>query len=256
MDSQVATTFVDSWENQKLHWDDIDFPNGDIFHQHDNLLQQFLSQNEEVDADLTVMNSTNPMLNASYANRMKQKSRRLNWKDVDINSFNLDYNKSKNTYHDDDIHDLTILKKPKLGKYDIFPDVGVTGAELDTLTTNNNSNSMGLNDDSLNEFGTLSGSNNYSNSLHALNTNSDDELDPDFNSNDDDNIHLSNRKVSNPDVSRNFSFQFTTPTVNNRTIIHNLQNSSHRTLSQQRRQVSDNTARNISYNTPGHRNIR
>lgn len=232
MDSQISVLFVEAWENQKLRWDDVEFPNGEMVEQYDNLLQQFLSQNEEADTDLSVMNSSNPMFNASYANRVKQKSRKLNWKDVDLNAFTTK-NNGKNQ-----IHDLTILNKPNLGKYPVNGDFEAFSGIIGNSET-------GTSDIAVNEDGVES-----DRAARQYSMNSDEEFDSD-----NDNV-VPNRKVSNPDVSRSFSYQYATPTVNNKPTVHNFQGSSHRTISQQRRQVSDNSARNISYNTPGHRNIR
>lgn len=232
MDSQVSILFVEAWENQKLRWDDVEFPNGEVVEQHDNLLQQFLSQNEETDTDLTVMNSSNPMFNASYANRVKQKSRKLNWKDMDLNAFS-----SKNN-RKNQIHDLTILNKPNLGKYS-------SNNDIDAFSGLAESAELGLSDNGVNED-TMANER----TVRQFSMNSDEELDFD-----NDNA-ASNRMLSNPDVSRSFSYQYATPTLNNKASIHNFQGSSHRTMSQQKRHVSDNSTRNVSYNTPGHRNIR
>lgn len=218
MDNQSYVMFVENWENQKLRWDDIEIVNDDVLQQHDNLLQQFLSQNEEQETDISIMNSNNPMFNASYANRTKQKNKKLNWKDVELNTFNLKVNEKNQ------IHDLTILKKPNLeDKFNFEYDNIKLGLSKSNTFINND---IG-NDDTFRQFGVNSGE--------------DFDIDTD-------NIIL-NRKISNP----NLSYQFNTPLVNNKI---NIQNSSHRSVSQQRRQTSDSSNRNISYNTPGHRNIR
>lgn len=233
MNYQSNVLFLEEWENQKLKWDDVEIIGGDIIQQHDNLLQQFLSQNDEPETDITVMNKNNPMFNASYANRSKQKNRTLNWKDVDLNAFNPKINQKNQ------IHDKTILKKPNLGRYPINSDIneilGIAGSssELDIYGTS-------IDDDGINGNKTL---------LH-LDVNSDDEYDIDTN-----NI-IPNRKLSNPDMSRSFSHQLHTPIVNNTTSIPNFQGSSHRSISQRKRQINDTSSRNSSYNTPGHRNIR
>lgn len=222
MDNQSYLMFVENWENQKLRWDDIEIVNGDVLQQHDNLLQQFLSQNDEQETDISIMNSNNPMFNASYANRTKQKNKKLNWKDVDLNTFNPKINEKNQ------IHDLTILKKPNLGDNFNFD---YDNMNFDLLNGNNNINNDIINDDTFRQYG----------------MNSEEEFDIDT-----DNIIL-NRKISNPDISKSFSYQFNTPIVNNKISI---QNTSHQSISQQRRQTSDPSNRNISYNTPGHRNIR
>lgn len=243
MESQMSNMFVETWENQKLRWDDVELPNGDVLEQHDNLLQQFFSQIEDVDNDLTLMNSNNPLFNASYANRLKQKSRKLNWTDVDLKSFSAKENR-------DQIHDMTILNKPNLGNGwdNLFGAVFVNGlnSDSDSTTTNIQHVNTNTNTNTNTNFNTNP---NFNSNSNYYQQNSDDEFE-----NDNQSI---GRNVSNADISRNFSYQFTTPTVNNRVHLHNFPGSSQRPATQKRRSSGENNnSRNVSYHTPRHGNIR
>lgn len=104
--------FKETWQKDVLAFDDVDLPAGAnnlSLDSKDNLLKQFLSGTEEVENDLTIINGSNPMFNSSYANRMKQKSRNLNWKDLGLREF---------LGQREHIDDRTILKRPRFGDAD------------------------------------------------------------------------------------------------------------------------------------------
>lgn len=247
MGTQDAMIFIDSWENQELKWDEVEFSNVEDVDQHDNLLEQFLSQQEEPNTSMSLAPNNNPIFNSSYANRMKQKSRKLNWKDVDIDSF-LTHAKNKNG-SSNHIHDQTILKNPNLG--------GFSGdAELDSMLGLNRA--VPINNGSMNDV--LIDIDNLHQS--SLNLETDFEMDKnnidiDYNIDNDMAVSALSRNILNADVSRSFSHQFTTPVVNNRVYSNNYQSSINRNISsQQRRQVSDTSMRNVSYHSPRRENIR
>lgn len=241
MENQASVLFIESWENLKLQWDDVEFPHGnDAQDQHDNLLQQFLSQNEDAENDAALIDNNSPLFNSSYANRKKQKDQQLNWKDVDLDAF-------QNPKHRCSFHDQTILNKPNLSQHydpELELSIGIGKRNSQIYLGNKTFNDIGnLHQSSMNE---------------ETKYDRDNEMD-DINNNevaiDIDNLGA----PSNFDVSRSFLHQFTTPIVNNRIYLHNFQGSTHRTSSQQRRHPSDSANtnnRNISYNTPRHDNIR
>jgi hypothetical protein len=238
MENQATMLFVESWENQKLHWDDVEFPNGsDVSDQHRNLLQQFFSQNEETENDLSVMDSNNPLFNSSYANRLKQKNQRLNWKDVDLVAFQNIRGKNSNKF----IQDQTILKKPNLAQ--------VYDPDLDLLPRSNKHTSADSINRTFNDIGNLHQS--------SINEETNSDRDNEFNDMNIDMAIGNFRNITNPDVSRSLSHQFTTPIISNRVHLQTFPSSTHRTLSQQKRHPSDvNNSRNINYYTPRHDNIR
>lgn len=230
MENPETVLFVENWENSNLSWDDVEFQNEDNnIHTHDNLLQKFLNQEEEQDNDLIVMGTNIPLFNSSYANRMKQKSRNLNWKDMDLESF------QKNNKHSDiQAVDRTLLKKANFGNLATELEQQLFDSFIQQYDTS--TNPLGK----LNQSGV------------NLNVGSDDnEMEVDLEEGE---VISNTRNMSNPDISRNFSRQYTTPTVSNRTFLHNFQGSAQRTASQQRRHPSDH--RNNPYMTPGHNNIR
>ncbi|KAH3669378.1 hypothetical protein OGAPHI_001499 [Ogataea philodendri] len=95
--------FQEKWEIDKLPFDDIDVNINGIPGQ-DNSLQEFLSSGEEQDNDLNIINGANPMFNSSYSNRMRQKHKKLNWKDLGLAEL-LSANES--------VQDHTILSRPQ-----------------------------------------------------------------------------------------------------------------------------------------------
>lgn len=232
MENPSTVLFAENWEKQGLSWDDIEFPNEDdnINLQHENLLQKFLSQDEELDNDLIVMGTNTPLFNSSYANRMKQKSRNLNWKDIALDTLQINPKSERS-----DI-DRTLLKKPDFGSFELSIDKEI---EKD-IKINYNGDHQG---DILN---------------HAiLNHNSDlfsKELETEVEETD---FITNPRNISNPDISRTFSRQFNTPIVNNRTYLNSFQGSAQRGASQQRKSSTDHRNNASSaYTTPGHNNIR
>lgn len=232
MDSQKSVLLVESWDNQKLRLDDIEFP-ADAVDQYDNLLLQFLSQNEEPETEVTGLGTNSALFNSSYANRTKQKSRRLNWRDMDLGVFQP--NDSANQ-----THDTTILKRPEFGKYE-------NAANLAIVPNFERERHQGSLKNGLNDLGALHQSS--MNSEVGSDNEEDIEMEMDVDV-------AASKNISNPDLSRSFLHQFTTPVVNNRVYLHNFQNSAHRTASQQRRQSGDSNARNVSYHSPRHENIR
>ncbi|VEU20019.1 DEKNAAC100716 [Brettanomyces naardenensis] len=109
MTDQRHVLFEELWQRDTIPFDDIELPQGSYSvsaDARDNLLQQFLSNSEEPDSDLTIINGNNPMFNSSYANRLKQKARNLNWKDLGLSEL---LSKS------DHIPDRTILQRPRFG---------------------------------------------------------------------------------------------------------------------------------------------
>lgn len=225
MNDQQVLVYMDSWDNHKLRWDDIEFSENGEVEQYDNLLEQFFSQHVEAETDSSVNHASNPIYNTSYANRSKQKKKKLNWKDVDLDHFLSKGSRSQQPV----IHDETILKKPNLGfsVSEFFDDAESSNMQIDNSIGNSRIDDI--------------------NTTFGYQQNSDDDYDNNDNFN-------SNRNISNPDISRNF---FQTPILNNR--VHQLQNfqgSTQRSLIQQRKFSGDNSSRNTSYNTPRHDNIR
>lgn len=101
--------FEELWHRDTIAYDEIDLPAGSgnlTLSSKDNLLQRFLSNQEEPENDLVILNSNNSMFNASYTSRSKQKARNLNWKDLGLTEF-------LNTKNH--VSDESILKKPKFG---------------------------------------------------------------------------------------------------------------------------------------------
>ncbi|ESX01876.1 hypothetical protein HPODL_04647 [Ogataea parapolymorpha DL-1] len=97
--------FQEKWDIDKLPFDDIEI-NSTAYHGQDNILQEFLASAEDHDSDLNIINGANPMFNSSYANRMRQKHKKLNWKDLGLAELLSDKNH---------VHDQTILARPQFG---------------------------------------------------------------------------------------------------------------------------------------------
>ncbi|KAG7762585.1 hypothetical protein KL931_005297 [Ogataea haglerorum] len=97
--------FQEKWDVDRLPFDDIEI-NSTAYHGQDNILQEFLASAEDQDSDLNIINGANPMFNSSYANRMRQKHKKLNWKDLGLAELLSDKNH---------VHDQTILTRPQFG---------------------------------------------------------------------------------------------------------------------------------------------
>lgn len=231
MENPSTVLFVENWEKQKLGWDDIDFPNEDedFDIQHENLLQKFLNREEEHESDLLVMGTNTPLFNSSYANRMKQKSRNLNWKDVALDTLQIEHKNQQLEI------DRTLLKNPEFSNFELSIDREI---EKDVEVNFNNT----LKQDILDQASLNGNTDIFSKELEA------EVEDPDFITN--------SRNLSNPDISRTFSRQFNTPTVNNWTYLNGFQGSAQRSASQQRKPSCDYRNTSNTYSTPGHNNIR
>lgn len=238
--TQESVLFVESWENQKLRWNDVDFPNAEDIDHYGNLLEQFLSQSNEEETEYTLNPASNPILSSSYATRMKQKSRKLNWKDVDIDAFQTHSHSLKRLHRAQHIHDETILKKPNFGRLSGDADLD-SALGLNKVSIDNSTNDL------LGDVGELHES--------SINWDTDNDVHGDTNVGND-NAMPHSRSILNPDTSRSFTQQFTTPIVGNRVYMPNFQGSAHRAVSQQRRQTSDHSVRNPSYHSPRRDNIR
>ncbi|KAG7836954.1 hypothetical protein KL943_000993 [Ogataea angusta] len=103
--SSQCTSKISVNDSDKLPFDDIEI-NSTAYHGQDNILQEFLASAEDQDSDLNIINGANPMFNSSYANRMRQKHKKLNWKDLGLAELLSDKNH---------VHDQTILAKPQFG---------------------------------------------------------------------------------------------------------------------------------------------
>lgn len=239
--TQESVLFVEAWESQKLRWNDVDLPNAEDIDQHSNLLEQFLMQSNEEEPDFSFDPANNPIMNSSYANRVKQRSKTLNWKDVDIDSFQTHAKIKKRGNRKNVIVDETILRKPNFGALsgDADLDAAMRLGDLPTSTT--------IESGIMEDIGELNQS--------SSNWDIDQDMRNEFNSSND-NAFGHSRNILNPDVSRSFTQQFTTPVVGNRVYMPNFQGSASRAVSQQRRQPSDNNNRNTSYHSPRRDNIR
>lgn len=241
MDGHASVLFVESWDTKKLRWDDIDIATE--IDQHENLLEQFLSPNEGNEDELGTMGANGPIFNSSYANRMKQKNMKLNWKDVNLEGFQPSL---PNEYHD-----YTILKRPNLDNVDY-------DEQLDSFLGQGNKN-----DDSLRILEGLdrpvrAGENLNTEMEMGMEMEMEMEMDIDGNPDLEHSTYPILRNVPTGDLSRSFSQQIHTPVINNRVYFHEFPGGSVRKVSsQQRRQTTDtsNTS-NINYHTPRHDNIR
>ncbi|ODV87758.1 hypothetical protein CANARDRAFT_25975 [[Candida] arabinofermentans NRRL YB-2248] len=239
--------FQEKWTLDSLPFDDIEVNPDSYRNDQQNILQQFLLPPEDTDNELNIAYGGNPLFNSSYANRMKQKVRKLNWRDLGLHEMLSTMNH---------VEDQTILFKHSAGVIDSTIPDGSNGGFHSSFDLTNQISTANLDDD---DDDAETNANNHPHILTDVDITGSDfgPADPIYG-------RYGNEQPSGQQIQQQQQQQpqqqqqqqhhpFSTPILPNRNAFHNMNGSTFtgsRPQQPRRSSANSNAANNSDYQTP------